>query len=157
MNRLLGWRFLEMGRRLERAAATCSVVERFIRGEIVRGGLDVLLEFADSQISYRVRYATSAGRPAVLDMVVLDANNPRSVAFQIGVIARTLAAMPIQQSDGLPTQEEKIAALLIAELATTAAADVDAATVGWVRMQVMKLSDLLTARFFVQGNVSVRG
>ena len=53
--------------------------------------------------------------------------------------------------------EEKIAALLIAELATTAAADVDAATVGWVRMQVMKLSDLLTARFFVQGNVSVRG
>ncbi len=157
MNRLLGWRFLEMGRRMERAAATCSVVERFIRGEIVRGGLDVLLEFADSQISYRVRYATSAGRPAVLDMVVLDANNPRSVAFQIGVIARTLAAMPIQQSDGLPTQEEKIAALLVAELATTAAADVDAATVGWVRMQVLKLSDLLTARFFVQGNVSVRG
>jgi len=93
----------------------------------------------------------------VLDMVVLDANNPRSVAFQIGVIARTLAAMPIQQSDGLPTQEEKIAALLVAELATTAAADVDAATVGWVRMQVLKLSDLLTARFFVQGNVSVRG
>ena len=157
MNRLLGWRFLEMGRRMERAAATCSVVERFIRGEIVRGGLDVLLEFADSQISYRVRYATSAGRHAVLDMVVLDGNNPRSVAFQIGVIARTLAAMPIQQSDGLPTQEEKIAALLVAELATTAAADVDAATVGWVRMQVMKLSDLLTARFFVQGNVSVRG
>jgi uncharacterized circularly permuted ATP-grasp superfamily protein/uncharacterized alpha-E superfamily protein len=157
MNRLLGWRFLEMGRRIERAAATCSMVERFIRGEIVSGGLDVVLEFADSQISYRVRYATSAGRPAVLDMVVLDANNPRSVAFQIGVISRTLAAMPIQQSDGLPTQEEKIAALLVAELATTAAADVDAATVGWVRMQVMKLSDLLTARFFVQGNVSVQG
>ncbi|MGE0665578.1 MAG: circularly permuted type 2 ATP-grasp protein [Sphingomonadales bacterium] len=157
MNRLLGWRFLEMGRRIERCAATCSVVERFIRGEIVRGGLDVLLEFADSQISYRVRYATSAGRPAVLDMVVLDANNPRSVAFQIAVISRTLAAMPIQQPDGLPTPEEKIAALLVAELATADAADVDAATVGWVRMQVMKLSDLMTARFFVQGNVSVQG
>ena len=157
MNRLLGWRFLEMGRRIERAAATCSVVERFIRGEIVRGALDVLLEFADSQISYRVRYATSAGRPAVLDMVVLDGNNPRSIAFQIGIIARTLPALPIHQSDGLPTPEEKIAALLVAELATTAAADVDAATIGWVRMQVMKLSDLMTSRFFVQGNVSVRG
>ncbi len=157
MNRLLGWRFLEMGRRIERAAATCAMVERFIRGEIVRGALDVLLEFADSQISYRVRYATSAGRPAVLDMVVLDGSNPRSVAFQIAVIARTLAALPIRQPDGLPTQEEKIASLLVAELATTDAVDVDAATVGWVRMQVMKLSDLLTARFFVQGNVSVRG
>jgi uncharacterized circularly permuted ATP-grasp superfamily protein/uncharacterized alpha-E superfamily protein len=156
MNRLLGWRFLEMGRRIERAAATCSVVERFIRGEIVRGALDVLLEFADSQISYRVRYATSAGRPAVLDMVVLDANNPRSVAFQVGVVSRTLAAMPIHTEDGLPTAEEKIVALLVAELATTAAADVDASTVGWVRMQAMKLSDLLTARFFVQGNVSVQ-
>ncbi|MEN3975860.1 circularly permuted type 2 ATP-grasp protein [Emcibacter sp. SYSU 3D8] len=157
MNRLLGWRFLEMGRRIERASVTCSVVERFIRGEIIRGGLDVLLEFADSQISYRVRYATSAGRPAVLDMVTLDPSNPRSIAFQIGVIARTLAALPIQQADGLPTQEEKIAALLVAELATTAAVDVDAATIGWVRMQVMKLSDLLTSRFFVHGNVSVRG
>ncbi|MEN3951759.1 circularly permuted type 2 ATP-grasp protein [Iodidimonas sp. SYSU 1G8] len=157
MNRLLGWRFLEMGRRIERASATCSVVERFIRGEIVRGGLDVLLEYADSQISYRVRYATSAGRPAVLDMVVLDANNPRSIAFQIGVIARTLDALPIQKPDGLPTPEEKIVALLVAELATTAAADVDAAALGWVRMQVMKLSELLTSRFFVQGNVAAQG
>jgi uncharacterized alpha-E superfamily protein len=157
MNRLLGWRFLEMGRRIERAAGTCALIERFIRGEAVRGGLDLLLEFADSQISYRVRYATLAGRPAVLDMVVLDDNNPRSVAFQVAVMARMLKALPVQTVDGLPTAEEKITALLVAELATTAAADVDTATVGWVRMQLMKLSDLLTARYFVHGNVAAEG
>lgn len=157
MNRLLGWRFLELGRRIERTSATCSLIERFIRGEIVRGALDVLLELADSQISYGVRYATLAGRPAVLDMVVLDDANPRSVAFQIGVISRMLAALPIQTADGLPTAEEKIASLLVAELATTAAGDVDTSTIGWVRMQVMRLSDLITARFFVHGNVAVQG
>ena len=61
-------------------------------------------------------------------------------------------------ASGVPLSMPNLARLGLASIRPVAgvapAADVDAATVGWVRMQVLKLSDLLTARFFVQGNVS---
>ena len=43
------------------------------------GGLDLLLELADSQISYRQRYVMIAALAPVIDLVLLDPNNPRSV------------------------------------------------------------------------------
>ena len=47
------------------------------------GGLDVLLELADSQITYRQRYVMVAALAPVIDLVMLDPNNPRSVVFQL--------------------------------------------------------------------------
>src|SRR5262249_14402553 len=44
------------------------------------GALDVLLELADSQITYRLRYVMVAAPAPVIDLVVLDPNNPRSLA-----------------------------------------------------------------------------
>ena len=49
---------------------------------------------ADSQITYRPRYLMVAARAPVLDLVVLDPGNPRSVAFQIDRIEAHLAALP---------------------------------------------------------------
>ena len=56
--------------------------------------LDVLLELADSQITYRQRYVMVAARAPVIDLVVLDPNNPRSVAYQLDRIETHLAALP---------------------------------------------------------------
>ena len=81
MSQLAGWRFLELGRRIERALATCRFVRQFAFGSAPDGSLDVLLELADSQITYRLRYVMVAARAPVIDLVVLDPNNPRSVVL----------------------------------------------------------------------------
>ena len=72
MSQLAGWRFLELGRRIERAIATCRFVRQFADGDALDGALDVLLELADSQITYRQRYVMVAARAPVIDLVVLD-------------------------------------------------------------------------------------
>ena len=52
------------------------------------GALDVLLELADSQITYRLRYVMVAARAPVIDLVALDPNNPRSLVYQLARIRR---------------------------------------------------------------------
>ena len=64
MSQLAGWRFLEIGRRIERTLATCAFIRQFAFGATPEGGLDVLLELADSQITYRLRYVMVAARGA---------------------------------------------------------------------------------------------
>ena len=78
MTQLAGWRFLELGRRIERALLTCRLIRAFAEAGAPDGGLDVLLELADSQISYRQRYVMIAALAPVIDLVMLDPNNPRS-------------------------------------------------------------------------------
>ena len=93
MTQLAGWRFLELGRRIERALLTCRLTRAFAQAGIVDGELDVLLELADSQITYRQRYVMIAAPAPVIDLIVLDPNNPRSVVFQLDRIEAHLRAL----------------------------------------------------------------
>ena len=65
MTQRAGWRFLELGRRIERSLLTCRLVRAFAEKGAPDGGLDLLLELADSQISYRQRYVMVAARAPV--------------------------------------------------------------------------------------------
>jgi len=98
MTQLAGWRFLELGRRIERAIVTCRFVRQF--GANLDRGLDTLLELADSRITYRQRYVMVAARAPVIDLTLLDPSNPRSVAFQFDQIEGHLEAMPHMRPDG---------------------------------------------------------
>ena len=93
MTQLAGWRFLELGRRIERAIETCRFVRQFADAPAPDGRLDVLLELVDSQITYRQRYVMIAARAPVIDLVMLDPSNPRSVAYQLDRIEAHLAAL----------------------------------------------------------------
>src|SRR6202030_4123980 len=70
MTRLGGWRFLELGRRIERALVTWRF-GRQVRARLDRG-LDTLLELCDSRITYRQRYVMVASRAPVIDLTLLD-------------------------------------------------------------------------------------
>ncbi len=92
MIRLSGWRFLEIGRRVERALGTSQIARLLafapddqpdVQQEADLSGAEVLLEVADSVMSYRRRYAATIDSATVADLVVLDPNNPRSIAFQL--------------------------------------------------------------------------
>ena len=147
MTRLAGWRFLELGRRIERALLTCRVTRVFAQPGAVEGGLDVLLELADSQISYRQRYVMIAALAPVIDLVMLDPNNPRSVVFQLDRIENHLGALPKRGSDGRLSPVQQIAAGVATRLRTTEAAAIDETLIFEVEQALMNLSDAISAAY----------
>jgi uncharacterized circularly permuted ATP-grasp superfamily protein/uncharacterized alpha-E superfamily protein len=100
MTRGLGWRFLDMGMRIERALA----LTRLIRATLVQVSkdelpvLDALLDIADSSLTYRRRYFTRLETTAVLDLLLADETNPRAIAFQIAGLEENLAHLPRDSS-----------------------------------------------------------
>ena len=66
------------------------------------GALDVLLELADSQITYRLRYVVVGAAPASGDRSrgARSSPSPRSVAYQLGRIEAHLSALPPRSDDG---------------------------------------------------------
>ena len=144
MTQLAGWRFLELGRRIERAILTGRLVRCFALAGAPEGGLDVLLELADSQITYRQRYVMVAARAPVIDLVMLDPNNPRSVAFQLDRIEAHLAALPGRNAAGRLSPVQQIAASIATRLRTVEAAAIDEALIIDIEQSLMKLSDAIT-------------
>jgi uncharacterized circularly permuted ATP-grasp superfamily protein/uncharacterized alpha-E superfamily protein len=141
MTRLAGWRFLELGRRIERAILTGRFVREFADVLAPDGALDVLLELCDSQMTYRQRYVMIAARAPVIDLVMLDPNNPRSVVYQLERIEAHLAALPRQVADGRLSPPQQIAASIATNLRTADAATIDVELILGTESALMKLSE----------------
>ncbi|MNJ15116.1 hypothetical protein D3C77_93570 [compost metagenome] len=90
MTRDDGWRFLMIGRRIERLQSLCSSLAAFLRGPAVfdQAGLEWLLELGNSSITYRSRYLAVAQLIPVLDLLLLDEQNPHAVLFQLKLLVR---------------------------------------------------------------------
>lgn len=96
MTRGLSWRFLDMGLRLERGIGVAELIRALLAEEHAeeRFLLDALLETADSSLTYRRRYLTQLEPAAVVDLLVADETNPRSIAYQLAGIEEHLARLP---------------------------------------------------------------
>jgi uncharacterized circularly permuted ATP-grasp superfamily protein/uncharacterized alpha-E superfamily protein len=82
MTRDHGWRFLSIGRRIERLQFLCSLLRQALAGA-ADADFSWLLELADSSVTYRSRYMARPEWLPVLDLLVRDVTNPRSVVFQL--------------------------------------------------------------------------
>jgi len=82
MTRDAAWRFMSFGRRIERLQWLCTMLKQALAGGR-DADLNWLLEVADSSITYRSRYMARPEWLPVLDLLVRDEANPRSVAFQL--------------------------------------------------------------------------
>jgi uncharacterized circularly permuted ATP-grasp superfamily protein/uncharacterized alpha-E superfamily protein len=103
------WRFLDIGRRLERAMVTLDLLKATIGGKARDEDLEVILDVADSALTYRSRYLGVMQAHTVLDLLLTDATNPRSVAFQLAVAADHVANLPRDAISALPSQPERLA------------------------------------------------
>ena len=102
MNRGAGWRFLDMGRRIERGINTCRITRVLADEAATIDDLDLLLDLADSQITYRARYLVGLALTPVRDMVMLDPFNTRSAALPgVRDRRRIWAALPSLLDDGM--------------------------------------------------------
>jgi uncharacterized circularly permuted ATP-grasp superfamily protein/uncharacterized alpha-E superfamily protein len=94
MTRSPGWRFLDMGRRLERARLVIEGLREFFVLEEGEDTLSLLLDIFDSTLTYRTRYRLLPQRGPVLDLLLLDETNPRSLAFQLESLSRHVEHLP---------------------------------------------------------------
>jgi uncharacterized alpha-E superfamily protein len=156
MNRVAGWRFLDVGRRIERAVNTCRFVRQFSSDDAPPGDLDALLDLVDCQITYRQRYFAGLAVAPVRDLVVLDPYNPRSVAFQVERLEEHLSILPPLQGDGMPEPQRRLVGLLEAEMAAAEAVNLDHTIILAFEQRLLSLSDAVGARYFLQGPHAAR-
>jgi len=96
MTRGEGWRFLDMGRKLERTLHMVQLLKGTVTHPNPGEGpiLDAILEVADSSMTYRRRYMGTLRIEPVLDLLVSDETNPRSLAAQFVALVDDLEALP---------------------------------------------------------------
>jgi len=137
MTRGPGWRFLDMGRRIERAAGAIQLLgATLVPAGPVAAPADsqrleeMLLEIADSSMTYRNRYLGTLEAAPLIDLLVIDETNPRSIGFQVARLADQVSHLPRDESSPVLSGEERavmaaLGALRLADVTTLAAADFD--------------------------------
>src|SRR6476620_8467820 len=156
MNRAAGWRFLEMGRRAERAINTVRFARQFAFDEAAGEDLDILLTLVDCQITYRSRYLVGPALAPVRDLAVLDPYNPRSVAFQVAALTEHIAGLPALKEGGLIERPQRLAVALQATLTTAEASSLDVKSLFSLEQDLLTLADAIGLHYFPHGSNASR-
>ncbi len=157
MTRGHAWLFLELGRRLERAHRLTDLLAALLEGgEDVPLLLEPALEVADSVMTHRWRYFDQPRPEGVLELLLHDSTNPRSVAFQLLRMAELASRLPARVNpDGVAHFRRRIDELhaALAPPDTLGRADSLAAVVGRLvplGCDLLKLAELLSQVYFSQ-------
>jgi len=98
MERSTGWRFMEIGRRLERAEQTATLIRELLASDPEDSDSAVLMRTLLLSLkalnNYRRRYGAWMEVKSCLDLVLIDPTNPRSLLFQLEKLQRHLSALP---------------------------------------------------------------
>ncbi len=166
MTRGHAWRFLDTGRRLERALNLLALVSKAVSQPHIDAMLQPLLEVADSTMTYRRRHFARPSLPLVLDLLLADATNARSLAFQVDALSVHMQQLPHDPKAPSPTQEERLIARVAGRLRD---ADLDVlgnrspagdfgpllALLGTIQDDLEALSDAITHYYFAHGEQRV--
>jgi uncharacterized alpha-E superfamily protein len=147
MAQLTGWRFLEIGRRIERALNILDSVEVLGLDDASPASLAALLELGDSSITYAQRYFVAHARRPIVDLLVLDDTNPRSCAFQIRKLHELVLQLPGEGADETATNAGRLAERLSARAIAREAGDVDRSLIANLREDLYTLSDVIAERY----------
>ena len=170
MTRAQGWRFLDMGLRLERAVYLCTLLDATLHSPEADNPslLEAVLEVADSSITYRSRYNLLTHVPAVFDLILLDDKNPRSVLFQLNQLAKHFEHLPREREAAQPDSGKSILRECVSRLNQTDARELAGGRSGWPASQVgvviqqtlralPKLSEAVAAGYFAHSTISRTG
>ena len=104
MTRDDGWRLLSIGRLTERLhTLSAALKQAFETGAVFeQGGFNALLAFFDSTITFHAQYQQQQGMPALLDLLVLDRDNPRSLGWVVMALRGRLAKLSGNAPVSLP-------------------------------------------------------
>ena len=162
MNRGPAWRFLELGRCIERTSATARLLlsAEFKRGPSDPAILKSLVEVLDVRMTYRFRYRENFYRNAVLDLTITDETNPRSLANQIDRLVAQVDRLPGYEARPLRSAEMRIVMqtahavrMLTSEDLAAANPKAVIAALKIIEDNMVLLSDTLTRKYLVHSGV----
>ena len=155
-----GWRFLEIGRRMERALQSAELLSSSLGSAAaeLEPCLQVLLQIADSSITYRTRYSTVLRTDLVLQLLLADETNPRSVGFQLASLLHQINRMNENEtslpSPGRELAQNAVSLVRSSRMEDLAIRDADGnfpaleLLANELRTMLYDLSDALTTRYF---------
>lgn len=148
MYRFAGWRFLSIGRSLERTMAVASALTSLAGPDAPDGGLDLAVEIGDSVMTHRRRYAVSTTRETVVDLLALDAMNPRSILFQLDELRSHVSFLPGADPHSPPSELVRAVLRLHTAVAVETPTELDSMSLEAIRAQAEAISDLLSQTYF---------
>ncbi|HLP02017.1 MAG TPA: alpha-E domain-containing protein, partial [Opitutaceae bacterium] len=170
MTRAQGWRFLDMGRRIERAIQLCTLLDCVLAASDAEnlGLLEAVLEVCDCSITYRSRYSVLPQLAAVCDLVLLDDTNPRSLLFQLNQLVKHFDRLPREKLAALPSAGQRILIDCVARLRLAdprqlgcggrCAAETEIArVVRHVATAMPQLSDAIAVNYFAHSSIARAG
>lgn len=118
LTRTHGWRFVLIGRRIERAHQTAELLSATMTVPIDRESnlCEAILDATDSLMTYRSRYLSLIQPAPTIDLLVTDESNPRSLRFQLQDIEQVLLELPTSASQVGLGEDERLAADLMRRL-----------------------------------------
>ncbi len=137
MVRSRAWRFMEMGRRLERAQQTIELLRHtLVEGGVESGPVSLLkpvLASLESRIVYKRYYRSGYRLEKGLELLLFDRENPRSLAFQLESLRIHLEELngprkSVQVGEDLRCLLKANNALLLARLPELASTDLESGT-----------------------------
>ncbi len=93
-----GWYVMDIGKRIERGLALTALMSAALtqtfHGETQQVVTESVLRAAESLVSYRRRHRDSVRVSAVAGLLLFDASNPRSLAYQLDRLDENFQALP---------------------------------------------------------------
>ncbi|SDQ48398.1 circularly permuted type 2 ATP-grasp protein [Microbacterium sp. cf332] len=145
MMRDTGWRFIEAGRFIERALQVTHLLRVVVDRRDIRtehAVLEAVLTASESIVTHRRRFRGAVRLGDVLDLLLRDPDNPRSLAFSLAELRTHLAAAPASTGSTRPERLVDELERLIDALDTEALTD----AVDGIRSPLEGLLDDLTAQ-----------
>jgi uncharacterized circularly permuted ATP-grasp superfamily protein/uncharacterized alpha-E superfamily protein len=147
MYRFAGWRFLSIGRSLERASMMAQALAWFAQDTAPDGALDFVVEFGDSVLSHRRLFAVATSRSTVIDLLGCDADNPRSIHYQLADLKDQIGFLPGAKEAGQMSELSRAILKLHADVAVKTPESLDADALLAISGELARLSDLLTSAY----------
>lgn len=140
MTRDHGWRFMTVGRLLERLIGLCTQLDAFVDADALAhgDGMELLLELFDSAITFRARYQRQDDLLGLADLLVLDSANPRALAGVLRRLRTELGKLP----GGEPTRQALLG-MLPAEGAGLQLGDLRGASEAAIRGELQRVGQNL--------------
>lgn len=169
MTRTLGWRLLQLGRRIERGFQTCEILAATLAYPVENEPplLESVMRACDSIMTYRSRYMLQFEVAPTLDLLVFDRTNPRSLAFQFDDIFELLDQLTHAADEARRGLDQEIAGNLKESIACsvpsqlTLVNDAGCRSNLWEMLQfslrnLPKLSDAISSRYLIHTNIERR-
>ncbi len=170
MARESGWMLLDMGRRLERGLGLISLLRATlvpgIDEALQRRLMETVLVICDSLNTFRRRYRSYMHLPTMLELILMDRNHPRSLAYQLDRLQHHIAELPKGQRFERLGPEERCILAAVSELQLADAGELGRLEEGEGVYQnledllarqaesLWRLSDLITINYFSHSHPS---